>query len=141
MNLEKISRLTFYTGRQAAQGPKEKDRPLEDHLQDVHEVLKEKEAELQRVRHEVEVLRLACPLLLDEWEGEGNVVVTASDESASSLDMIRAQLVARQPGVTKTSGKSVLLKFRQVALDASRSLLKRVRDGHLLDPEFQRETA
>jgi hypothetical protein len=110
-------------------------------LEDIYEVLKEKEAELLRVRHEVEVLRLACPLLLDEWEGEGNVVVTASDESAATLAMIRAQLVGQQSGVKKASEKSGLLKFRQVALDASRSLLKRVRDGHLLDPEFQRETA
>jgi hypothetical protein len=111
---------------------------LEDHLQDIYEILKEKEAELLRVRHQVEVLRLACPLLLEEWEGEGNVDVTASDESAASLAMIRAQLVAPQLVVKKASEKSVLLKFRQVALDASRSLLKRVREGHLLDPEFQK---
>ena len=109
-------------------------------MQDIYEVLKEKEAELLRVRRQVEVLRLACPLLLDE-EGQGNVVVTASDEGAASLAMIRAQLVAQQSVVKKASEKNVLLKFRQVALDASRSLLKRVREGHLLDPEFQRKTA
>lgn len=111
-------------------------------MQDIYEVLKEKEAELVRVRQEVEILRLACPLLLDEWDEKSNVVVrTSSDESAASLELIRAQLNAQHPDGLKEGEKSVLLKFRQVALDASRSLLKRVREGHLLDPEFQRKTA
>ena len=110
-------------------------------IQDIYEVLKEKETELQRVRHEVEVLRLACPLLLDESEHESNVVVRTSDEDDATLELISTQLLAQQLGATKESEKNVLLKFRQVALDASRSLLKRVREGHLLDPEFQRKTA
>ena len=110
-------------------------------MQDICEVLKEKEAELQRVRHEVEVLRLACPLLLDEREHESHVVVRTSDEGDAHLEVIRTQLLAQQPGATKENEKNGLFKFRQVALDASRSLLKRIREGHLLDPEFQRKTA
>lgn len=112
-------------------------------MQDIYEVLRAKEAELQRVRQEVEALRLACPLLLDEPDSMPltNVDVWSSDEGADSLALIRAQLVAQQSGFTNTSEKSVLLKFRQVARDASRSLLKRVRDSRLLETEFHRKTA
>ena len=130
------------------------DRPLEDHLQDIYELLREKEIALESVRQEVEALRLACPLLLDECdtprtsgagleqEQESNVVVQRSDDRAASLALIHARLVAASsPRLTKESEKSVLLKFTQAALGASRTLLKRVRDSRLLQPEFQRKTA
>lgn len=122
-------------------------------MRDIYELLREKEIALARVRQEVEALRLACPLLLDETdmpntssagmerEEESDVIVQPSDERADSLAWIRARLVAAQPPrVAKQGEKSVVLKFKRVALGASRTLLKRVRDSRLLQPEFQRKS-
>lgn len=121
-------------------------------MRDIYEVLKEKEIELESIRQEIEALRRACPLLLDDGdpgattftadmasEEQGNVVPLPADESATgSLALIRAQLLAAKPRrVAKEPQKSVLLKFRRVALDASRTLLRRVRNSRLLGPEFQ----
>lgn len=123
-------------------------------MRDIYEILREKEIELERTRQEVEALRLSCPLLLDdgdpapttftadiEWEEQNNVVPLATDErAAASLALIRARLLAAKPrSVAKEPEKNVLLKFRRVALDASRTLLNRVRNSRLLGPEFQRK--
>jgi hypothetical protein len=132
---------------------RKKDRPLEDHLQNIFEVLREKEMELERVRQEVETLRLACPLLLDESDSrtfvvsmqqeEGNITVRPADEVATSSEPIRIQLVAApKPDAIneKDVEKSVLLKVRHAALGVSHKVLKRVRDSRLLASEFQRKT-
>jgi hypothetical protein len=124
---------------------------LEDHLQDIYDVLREKEVALARVRQEVEMLRLACPLLLDEGDSstlvagmqprERNVVARRSDEVADPLEPIRIQLAAvpAREAIGENE-KSALLKFREAALGASRKLLKRVRDSRLLESEFQQKT-
>ena len=124
---------------------------MEDHLRDVYEVLKEKQIALQRLTQEVEALRLACPLLLDEGDSvtpvvgmqqqESNRSAQTSNEVAASLEAIRIQLVAALPAdVAPQIQKSVLLKFRETALGVSHKLLKRVRDSRLLESEFQRKS-
>ncbi len=123
-------------------------------MRDIYEVLKEKEDALKRVRREVETLRSAWPLLLDEddstrktvspgMERKENVVTSSADETAALIAQIRARFVAAPaPRITdiKESQKSLLLQFRQRALDASHTLLRRVRDSRLLEGEFQRKT-
>ena len=127
------------------------DRPLEDLLRDIYEVLKEKQIALERISQEVEALRLACPLLLDEGDSgtlvvgmqqqESNKSARTSNEVAASLEAIRIQLVAAlPPDVAPQIQKSVLLKFRETALGVSHKLLKRVRHSRLLESEFQRKT-
>ena len=120
-------------------------------MQDIYDVLREKEVALARVRQEVEMLRLACPLLLDEGDSstlvagmqprERNVVARRSDEVADPLEPIRIQLAAvpAREAIGENE-KSALLKFREAALGASRKLLKRVRDSRLLESEFQQKT-
>ena len=120
-------------------------------MQDIYDVLREKEVALARVRQEVEMLRLACPLLLDEGDSstlvagmqprESNVVARRSDEVADPLEPIRIQLaaVSAREAIGENE-KSALLKFREAALGASRKLLKRVRDSRLLESEFQQKT-
>jgi hypothetical protein len=133
--------------------PKKLKFPPEDHLQDIYEVLREKETAIEQVRREIEILRLACPLLADEADSaamilstgmesaeDSNTAVPHSDESAAPSIPIRI-VAAPASSVANQAEKSVLLKFKEVALSASRSLLKRVRDTHLMDPEFQRKTA
>lgn len=122
-------------------------------MQDIYEVLREKEAAIEQVRREIEILRLACPLLADEADSaamilstgmelgeENNAAVRPSDESAAASIPIRI-VAAPSSGVWNQPEKSVLLKLKEVALSTSRSLLKRVRETHLMDPEFQRKTA
>jgi len=120
-------------------------------LRDIYEVLKEKEIEFERISQEVEALRLACPLLVDEGDSrtlvvgmqqqETNISARTSNEAAASLEAIRIQLVAALPArVTPPIEKRVLLKFREAALSATYKLLKRVRDSRLLESEFQQKT-
>lgn len=132
---------------------------LEDHLRDIYEVLKEKEIALARVRREVEALRLVCTLLCDEGDSTPITLKSAiklrekrevvrrvdgrADERAAALAQIRARFVDAQPQTVQTkieSERGVLLQFREIALGASRTLLKRVRNSRLLEPEFQRKT-
>jgi len=142
---------TLAINSQPMRALRKNDRPLEDHLQDIYDVLREKEIALERVRQEVEMLRLACPLLLDENDSrtpvlgmqpqESNVVARPSDEVAGPLEPIRIQLAAVPAReATDESEKSALLRFREAALGASRKLLKRVRGSRLLESEFQQKT-
>lgn len=157
--LERILQLTSIDQTPAFKSSWKADHPSEDHLQDIYEVLREKERAIERVRQEVEALRLACPLLLDENESlritlsadvepqqvepqqEGSVIVPASDESAASFAEIHEQLAdAPATASTEEAETNALLKFGQAALGASRTFLKRVRNAQWMDPEFQRKT-
>lgn len=128
-------------------------------MRDIYEVLKEKEIALARVRREVEALRLVCTLLCDEGDSTPITLKSAiklrekrevvrrvdgrADERAAALAQIRARFVDAQPQTVQTkieSERGVLLQFREIALGASRTLLKRVRNSRLLEPEFQRKT-
>lgn len=121
-------------------------------MRDVYEVLREKEIAIERVRREIEALRSVCYLLCDEGDStshgfesgverkeESDVLILAK-ERQDALAQIRARLVDTRPkSIKKGSGSSVLLQFRQVALGASRTFLRRVLDSPLLEREPQRK--
>jgi hypothetical protein len=118
----------------------------------VYEVLREKEIAIERVRREIEALRSVCHLLCDEGDStsdafesgverkEKSDVLRPANERGDAVARIRARLVDTRPkSVKKGSGSSVLLQFRQVALGASRTFLRRVLDSPLLEHEPQRK--
>ena len=122
-------------------------------MRDVYAVLTEKEIAIERVRREIEALRLVCkmmesekdsgmdsmPMTLDSSSMEGKEkthVVCPIDEKKAALEQIRARFVeAGQKEIKKESGRSVLLQFRQAALNASHTFLRRVRDSRLWERE------
>lgn len=125
-------------------------------MRDVYAVLREKELAIQRVRREIEALRTVCQLLAGEEKdlGRNSIritessrepeekagVVSLADEKKAALEQIQARfLYAGQREIRKENG-SVLLQFRQSALGASQTFLKRVRDSRLWQRETQRNT-
>ena len=130
---------------------------LEDNMQDVYAVLREKETAIERVRREIEALRLVCHMMESEKdsrvesiritlessiepEGKAPVVPPGEDEEKkAALEEILARFEEEPPNeLKKENGGSVLLQFRQVARNASQTFLKRVRDRHLWEREAQR---
>ena len=121
-------------------------------MRDVYEVLREKGIAIERVRREIEALRSVCHLLGDEGDSTSDALESSverkeqsdmlrpANEREDALARIRARLVdTRTRSIKKRSGSSVLLQFRQVALDASRTFLRRVLDSRLLEHEPQRK--
>ena len=121
-------------------------------MRDVYEVLREKEIAIDRARREIEALRSVCHLLCDEGDStsrafesgvepkEESDVLRLAKEKEEALARIRARLVDTRPkSIKKGNGSRVLLQFRQVALGASRTFLKRVLDSPLLEHEPQRK--
>lgn len=120
------------------------------------EVLKEKEVAIEKLRVEIDALRLVCPLLHDDGDfnptfdsgdktaaiefGEKAAVVPPADEREACLARIRARLGDHADKSAAPSGRNVLLQFRQAALGASRALLKRVPSSRFLNRELQRRT-
>ena len=117
-------------------------------MRDVYAVLKEKEIAIERVRREIEALRLVCKMIESEKDSgvdsiritlassmepeERTDVVSTVDEKTAALEQIRARFVeAGQKEIKKENGRSVLLQFRWVALNVSHTFLKRVRDSRL----------
>lgn len=126
-------------------------------MRDVYAVLREKELAIQRVRREIEALRTVCQLLAGEEKdlGRNSIritessmepeekagVVSLADEKKAALQQIQARfLYAGQREIRKENGRSVLLQFRQSALGASQTFLKRVRDSRLWQRETQRNS-
>ena len=122
-------------------------------MQDLYQVLTEKEIAIERLRREIQVLRLVCNSLYDEadfrfdtlgsrlGEEEDTVDLRLSCERENALAQIRGRLVDTLPrDIKKGSGRSVLLRFRKVGLDASRMFLRRVLDSPLLEHEPQRKS-
>ena len=122
-------------------------------MQDVYAVLREKETAIERVRREIEALRLVCRIMESERDSrvesiritlepsiepeETTHVVSPTVEKKAALEQIRERFVAAPPQeVKKENGRSVLLQFRQAARNASHTFLKRVRDGRLWDRDF-----
>jgi hypothetical protein len=120
------------------------------------EVLKEKEVAIEKLRVEIDALRLVCPLLHDDGDfnptfdsgdktadiefGEKAAVEPPADEREACLARIRARLGDRAEKSAAPSGRNVLFQFRQAALGASRALLKRVPSSRFLNRELQRRT-
>jgi len=120
------------------------------------EVLKEKEVAIEKLRVEIDALRLVCPLLHDDGDfnptfdsadkptgikfGEKAATVPPTDEREACLARIRAQLGDRADKSAAPSGRNVLLQFRQAAMGASRALWKRVPSSRFLNRELQRRT-
>jgi hypothetical protein len=124
-------------------------------MQDVYAVLKEKETAVERVRREIEALRLVCHMMENENDSpvdsiritlessiepeEGTHVVSPDEERKVALEQIRTRLLeGPAKGMKKPNGRSVLLQFRQAALNASQTFLKRVRDRRWWEREAQR---
>ena len=123
---------------------------------DVYAVLREKELAIECVRREIEALRVVCYLLAGEEEDfsdnsiritessrepEEKSSVASADERNAALAQIRARFL--DPGKTQTkkeNGRSVLLQFKQSALGASQTFLRRVRDSRLWQRDAQRST-
>jgi hypothetical protein len=125
-------------------------------MQDVYAVLKEKETAIERVRREIEALRLVCHMMENEKDSpvdsiritlessiepeEKTPVVSPDEERKAALEQIRARLLEEpRKGMKKPNGRSVLLQFRQAARNASQTFLKRVRDRRLWEREAQRD--
>ena len=122
-------------------------------MRDLYQVLTEKEIAIERLRREIQVLRSVRNSLYDEadfrpdtlgsrlGEEEETVDLRLSGERENALAQIRGRLVGTLPrDIKKGDGRSVLLQFRQVGLDASRMFLKRVLDSPLLEHEPQRKS-
>ena len=125
-------------------------------MQDVYALLEEKELAIECIRREIKALRVVCRLLAGQEESNGNAiritessmesaekttVVSTADEKRVALAQIRARFLgADRSEIGKENGRSVLLQFRQSALFASQTLLKRVRDSRLWQREAQRNT-
>jgi hypothetical protein len=123
-------------------------------MQDVYAVLREKELAIERVRREIEALRVVCQLVTKEEDPipdtirilesntepeEKTMVVSPAEEKKAALAQIRARFLDSDPRETrKETGASVLVQFRQSALIASQVFLKRVRDSRLWQGELQR---
>ena len=116
----------------------------------VYEVLKEKEIAVERVRREIEALRLVCQLLEQAdstpvaCESDSEPEKTAEpaptvDQRAAALEQIRVRLAEERPVVTgEHTGR--LLQFTRTAIRASRTIVNRVPDSPLLERESQRKT-
>jgi hypothetical protein len=121
------------------------------------EVVKEKEVAIEKLRLEIDALRLVCPLLHEDGDfnpttfqsddkgagvkfGQKTDIVPPADERKACLARIRAQLGHRADKSAAPSARSVLLQFRQAALGASRALLKRIPSSRFLNKELPRRT-
>ena len=111
-------------------------------MQAVDAVLRDKEIAIERIRQEIEALRLVCHLLDDEDQATPNTDESdlaldekveenaLTDKRKESLAQIRERfLYPTESEIKPGSGRNVLLQFRQAALGASRTFVKRVRDG------------
>jgi hypothetical protein len=134
-------------------GTKKIERTVEDCVQQIYKMLREKEVALQRVRREIEALRVACPLLCDESDFAPDVVepriqpeaktaaVSVAYEADASLTETNSRPVdAGQKDLQRENEKNGVLQLGQAALDASRTFLKRVLDNHFVEREPQRKT-
>jgi len=126
-------------------------------MQDVYAVLKQKEIAIERVHREIEALRLVCRMMESEQRSrvgsiritlqsstereEESHLVPATEGRKAALEQIRARLVeGGSKEINKENGRSVLLQFRQAAVNASHTLLKRVRDSRLWERDPQRNS-
>ncbi|HXJ86734.1 MAG TPA: hypothetical protein VMS18_07960 [Candidatus Binatia bacterium] len=116
----------------------------ENKVPHVYEVLREKEIAIERLREEIEALRLVCQMVHNEADStadtfESEIQVTRgnhasairpTDDKAATLARIRARLVDPSgESIRNNGGGSALLQFREAALSASRAFLKRVLDS------------
>ena len=127
-------------------------------MQDVYAVLREKEAGIERVRREIEALRLVCHMMESENDSRVDSIritlessiepeeeekpheASLTEEKKAALEQIRERFgEAPRKDVTKENGRSVLLQFREAARNASQTLLKRVRDRRLGEPAAERK--
>lgn len=127
-------------------------------MQDVYAVLREKELAIECVRREIEALRVVCQLLARDNEADptrdsirilesstepetNTMAVSPADEKKAALAQIRARFLdAGQKKASMPNGASVLLHFRESALSASHTFLRRVRDSRLWQGELQGNT-
>jgi hypothetical protein len=108
-------------------------------VRDIYELLKEKETALERIRREVEALRLACRLLDDEG-GTPYAFEPGMEEENTDGSLLSGPGIVDEgrKGFEERSGRSVFLQFTRFALDASRTFWKRVLESRLLEREPQR---
>lgn len=117
-------------------------------MRNVYELLKEQEVAIQRLRVEIAALRLVIPLLHEEGDSiesgsahETPYVIPVVPKRRDLSAALHPRIVEAGPNDNKEeSARSVLLHFRQIALDVSRALLKRVRDSGLSNREPQGKT-
>lgn len=121
-------------------------------MRDVYEVLREKETAIERVRREIEALRVVLHMLNDEGDSTPNTlkssireekadVVSPVGESEDALARIRLRFVdAGQKGIKKKTGRSILLQLKEIAVSRIAPFLKRVLDSPLFEREPQRKT-
>jgi hypothetical protein len=105
----------------------------------IYELLKEKEAAVERVHREVEALRLACHLLHDEGDTPNAFTPGIEEENTDGGPLSDPGILDRgQKGIEERSGRSLILQLTQFALGASRTFWKRVLESRLLEREPQR---
>jgi hypothetical protein len=143
-------------------GSKKRWALLENKVRHVYEVLREKEIAIERLRQEIEALRVVCQILHGEDDsapsasesgGEGPIVELANvrpegkadvlrraDEMEVSLARIRERLGSAQRNSVRSGYASALLQFREAALNASRAFLHRVRTFRSWEGESQRKS-
>lgn len=121
----------------------------------VHEVLSEKEISIDRLRREIDALRLVCDMLheegdadptafelaIEQSEGEGTTEsIPLADEKEASLARIRVRFIdGQENNVTTNTEPSVPLDSSHSTPGDSRSFLKRVLDIRFLEREPQRK--
>jgi hypothetical protein len=121
-------------------------------MQDVYEVLREKEIAMERVRREIEAMRSVLHLLIDESDStpitlesgiseEKADVVSSAGEGEDAIARIPMRFVdAGRKGIMEGTGRSVLLQFKDIVLGVLRTFLKRVLDSPLFERKPQRKT-
>lgn len=132
-------------------------------MRDVHAVLREKKTAIKRVRREIEALRLVCRMMESEKDSRVDSiritmessrereektpvvspapVIAPANEKKAALEQIGARFMqAGRKEIKKENGRSVLLQFRQAAVNASQTFLKRVRDSRLWERDPQRNS-
>ena len=125
-------------------------------MRDVYSVLREKETDIERVRREIEALRLVCHMIESEkdsrvdsiritlessTESEEKTHVVAPADKRKALQPIGARLgEGPRKEIKKENARSVLLQCRQAALNASQTFLRRVRDSRLWERDPQRNS-
>ena len=79
-------------------------------MKDAYEVLKQKETELARIRHEVESLRIVSTLLLDDSNSEQSKAHLMTTDDL--LDIVREHAASSEPaGIAGHLFSSILKKL------------------------------
>jgi len=125
---------------------------LENKVSYLYQVLEEKEIAIERLRQEIEALRLVCQMVHEQGDSTADTfdpgieferdnhasAIRPTDDRTVTLARIRARLVdERAESIHNKGWRTSLLQFRDAALSASRAL-KRVFDGRSAGREPQR---